>query len=462
MFLEIFRMQIRTRLTLQFLLLGGIIMIVASVAIYLSSSRFRMEDFYNHLRDKAMSTANLLFNTDRVDANRILRIENESPVFLQNEKITILNFKNDTVYNSDENSDIKIKNNIIEKVRQGYDITYKQDSYDVLVTLYFTKYDRFVIVAAATDSEGALRLQKLKILLIVVCLISLLLFFIAGWFYSGRSLKPISDVVKKVEDISITSLNLRVFEGNGNDEIGRLAKTFNNMLERLETSFGMQKNFIANASHELRTPLTSINGQLEVLMMKDRSTTEYKSALGSVLDDIKSLIDLSNRLLLIARTSAEGPVNFNKKIRIDEILWQAQEEIVKFNNNYHINISIDDSLTDSDQMIVVGDENLLKVAISNIIDNACKYSPGHAVDIKFRHIENFIELVFEDNGIGISEEDLQKVFEPFYRGTNTISISGTGIGLPLVSQIIKNHNGTVKLLSKINKGTIVTVLLPTV
>ena len=437
-------------------------MIIASVAIYLSSSRFRREDFLERLMDKARGTANLLFNADGVDANRILRIENNSPVFLQDEKILILNFKNDTVYNSDENSDIKIKDNIIEKVRQGYDITYRQDSYDVLVTLYFTKYDRFVIVAAAKDVVGSLHLEKLKIILYIVCFISLLLFFIAGWFYSGRALKPISNVVRKVEDISITSLNLRVFEGNGNDEIGRLAKTFNKMLERLETSFGMQKNFIANASHELRTPLTSINGQLEVLMMKDRSTEEYKSALGSVLDDIKSLIILSNRLLLIARTSAEGPVNFNKKIRIDEILWQAQEEIIRFNSDYRINISIDDSLTDSDQMIVVGDESLLKVAVSNIIDNACKYSSNHSVDIRFRHIENFIEVVFEDKGIGISEEDLQKIFEPFYRGANTISISGTGIGLPLVSQIIKNHYGTVTILSEIGKGTVVKILLPTV
>jgi signal transduction histidine kinase len=455
-------MQIRTRLTLQFLLLGGAIMISASVAIYLSSSRFRREDFLERLMDKARSTANLKFNADGVDANRILRIENNSPVFLQDEKIIILNFKNDTVYNSDENSDIKIKDYVLERVRQGYDIVYKQGSYDVLVTLYYTRYDRFVIVAAAKDVVGSLHLEKLKIILSIVCLISLLLFFIAGWFYSGRALKPISDVVKKVEDISITSLNLRVHEGNGNDEIGKLAKTFNKMLERLETSFAMQKNFIANASHELRTPLTSINGQLEVLMMKDRSTAEYKTALGSVLDDIKSLIVLSNRLLLIARTSAEGPLHFNKKIRIDEILWQAQEEIIRFNNDYHINISIDDSLTDSDQMIVVGDENLLKVAVSNIIDNACKYSPNHSVDIKFRHLEKFIEVVFEDKGIGISEEDLKKIFEPFYRGANTISISGTGIGLPLVSQIIKNHNGTVNLTSKLGKGTVVTVLLPTV
>jgi len=455
-------MQIRTRLALQFLLLGGIIMIIASVAIYFSSASLRKGDFYKLLWNNGRSTANLLFNTTKVEADRVLGIEKKSPVNLQNEKIIIINFNNDIVYSSDEKKEIEIRNNVLEKVRLGYIITYKQPPFEVIGTLFYTTYDRFVVVVAGTDIEGALRMKKLENILVIVCLISLFLFFIAGWFYSGRALKPISDVVHKVEDISITSLNLRVFEGNGTDEIGRLAITFNKMLDRLETAFGMQKNFIANASHELRTPLTSINGQLEVLMMKDRSTTEYKSALGSVLDDIKSLINLSNRLLLIARTSAEGPMSFNKKIRIDEILWQSQEEISRFNNDYRINISIDDSLTDSDQMIVVGDESLLKVAVSNIIDNACKYSDDHTVDIKFRHIEKSIEIKFKDRGIGISEEDIKKIFEPFYRGANTISISGTGIGLPLVNQIIKNHNGTVEISSKIGKGTIVTVLLPTV
>ena len=455
-------MQIRTRLALQFLLLGGIIMIIASVAIYFSSASLRKGDFYKLLWNNGRSTANLLFNTTKVEADRVLGIEKRSPVNLQNEKIIIINFNNDIVYSSDEKKEIEIRNNVLEKVRLGYIITYKQPPFEVIGTLFYTTYDRFVVVVAGTDNEGALRMKKLETILVIVCLISLFLFFIAGWFYSGRALKPISDVVNKVEDISITSLNLRVFEGNGTDEIGRLAITFNKMLDRLETAFGMQKNFIANASHELRTPLTSINGQLEVLMMKDRSTTEYKSALGSVLDDIKSLINLSNRLLLIARTSAEGPMSFNKKIRIDEILWQSQEEIIRFNNDYRINISIDDSLTDSDQMIVVGDESLLKVAVSNIIDNACKYSDDHTVNIKFRHIEKSIEIKFKDKGIGISEEDIKKIFEPFYRGANTISISGTGIGLPLVNQIIKNHNGTVEISSKIGKGTIVTVLLPTV
>jgi signal transduction histidine kinase len=134
----------------------------------------------------------------------------------------------------------------------------------------------------------------------------------------------------------------------------------------------------------------------------------------------------------------------------------------RFNNDYHINISMDNSLTDSDQMIVIGDGYLLKVAVSNIIENACKFSPDHTVNIKFQHVEKWIEVVFTDSGIGISEEDLQKIFEPFYRGTNALSVSGSGIGLPLVNQIIKNHNGIIKISSEVGKGTSVTVLLPTI
>jgi signal transduction histidine kinase len=455
-------MQIRTRLTLQFLLLGGIIMILVSLAIYFSSASFRQEDFYNQLRNNARSTAKFLLDANVIDAERVRRFEKDNPVKLQNEKVIILNFRNDIIYSSDEKSEIEIRNDILERVRMFERIFYKQGPYEVLGTLYTIKFDRFVVIAAATDTSGQAHLKKLRMILTFTSLLSLLLFAVAGWFYSGRALKPISDVINQVDKITITSLNLRVFEGNGRDEIGRLARTFNRVLERLETSFAMQKDFIANASHELRTPLTSINGQLEVLAMKDRSTEEYKTALLSVLDDIKSLIDLSNRLLLIARTSAEGPVNFNKMIRLDEILWQSKEEIKRYNNQYQISIAIDNALTDSDQMTVVGDEYLLRVAVSNIMDNACKYSADHMVNIRMEPFEKSIKVQFTDKGIGIPEEEIKKVFEPFYRGSNTHSISGSGIGLPLVNQIIKMHNGSLDLSSQIGRGTIVSLLLPIV
>ena len=222
----------------------------------------------------------------------------------------------------------------------------------------------------------------------------------------------------------------------------------------------LQKHFIANASHELRTPLTSINGQLDVLLMKDRTAEEYKTALASVLDDTRSLIDLSNRLLLIARTSAEGPVNFDSNIRIDEILWQVREEMMKFNPGYHIKITLDDSLNDAAQLNVIGDESLLKVAMSNLIDNACKYSDDHSVNIKIEQADKRIEVVFEDQGIGIPEKDIQKIFEPFYRSNNAMRYRGSGIGLPLVNQIIKNHSGHIEVSSNVGQGTKFVVSLP--
>jgi signal transduction histidine kinase len=453
-------MQIRTRLTLQFLLLGGLIMLIASLAIYYSSANFRRNDFNNLLKSRAESVARLVLDSYEYNTNLILRSGSGNPDRLQDEKFMIVTLDTNILFTTDKNWKFEEINTIIGQVRAGKDVFYKNNPYDILGTMHNTGSSEFVVIGAAIDKDGLLHMKKLRIVLMVVCLISLVSFFFAGWFFSGKALKPISDVVKKVEDISITSLNLRVPEGNGTDEIGRLAKTFNKMLERLETSFGTQKSFIANASHELRTPLTSINGQIEVLMMKDRTTEEYKNTLGSVLEDIKSLIDLSNRLILIARTSSEGSSGYNNIISIDEIIWQALEEMKRFNPSYNINISLDNSVTDSEKITVAGDEYLLKTAVSNLIENACKYSSDHSVLIGVGREDKYVKVIFEDKGIGIPQEDIQKILEPFYRGTNTVAIPGTGIGLSLVNQIVKNHNGTINITSKLGEGTRITLLLP--
>jgi signal transduction histidine kinase len=111
-------------------------------------------------------------------------------------------------------------------------------------------------------------------------------------------------------------------------------------------------------------------------------------------------------------------------------------------------------------MMVTGDESLIKIAFTNIIDNACKYSKDKTVKITLISSDKWITTIFRDNGIGISKEEIKKVFEPFYRGSNAQTISGSGIGLPLVSQIINNHNGTIEIKSKIGQGTEVIIKLP--
>lgn len=453
-------MQIRTRLTLQFLLVAEAILIVAFAAIYYSSAAYRKANFYELLTNRAWSTAKLLIDTYSDNPEIAERVERTNPAKMENEKIIIINLLNDIIYSTDKENEIEIRNDVLEHVRTGRRIRYTESGYEIMGVLYTSYNNRFVVIAAATDSEGYAYLKRLRLIMLLVLFASLALFSVAGWIYAGRALKPISDMVREVDHITITSMNLRVPEGNGTDEIGRLARTFNRMLERLESSFSMQKSFISNASHELRTPLTAINGQLEVLMMKDRTTDEYKRELVSVMEDIRSLVWLANRLLLIARTSAETPSASVKKLQIDEILWQARDEMSRFNSSYRINIAVDESLTDSGQMLVKGDEYLLKTALSNIMDNACKYSDNHTVNINIKPAGRYIGLYFEDNGIGIPEDEMKKIFEPFYRASNAISIRGSGIGLQLVSQIIRNHNGEIEISSAVNKGTTVIVRLP--
>jgi signal transduction histidine kinase len=453
-------MQIRTKLTLQFMLLGGMIMIIASLAIYFSSAGFRRDDFYNRLRSKARLTARLVIDADVPDTSQLKRIDKDFPYNLHNERIVILNYLNDIVFTSDPKSEIILRYDILERIRLYQRMFYKQGSYEVLGTLYTTPDYRYVVLAAATDVEGLAHLKQLRIILLLVFGTSMLLFYLAGTFFAGRALKPINDVVNRVEEISITSLDLRVPVVNRNDEIGRLAKNFNSMLQRLQVSFGMQKDFIANASHELRTPLTSINGQLEVLMIKDRTTDEYKSTVASVLEDIKALINLTNRLLLLARTSSENQPASKTPVRVDELLWQIKDDLKKYNKSSHVYITMDPDLYDSDQMTVYGDEYLLRTAFLNIADNACKYSADHSVMVMLKQVNGSLIAEFSDKGAGISESELKKIFEPFYRSSDVKNIPGSGIGLPLVNHIINLHRGTVTIQSKVGSGTTVKISLP--
>jgi signal transduction histidine kinase len=292
--------------------------------------------------------------------------------------------------------------------------------------------------------------------------ISIVVVSVSGWVYAGKSLEPISQVVQQVDEIGITSLNLRVDEGNGKDEIAHLAQTFNRMLNRLESSFKVQKNFIANASHELRTPLTAITGQLEVTMLNARTSDEYQSVITSVLEDIRALNNLSNRLLVLAQTSGETTDNQYSHLRIDELIWQAREDLIRLNLDYTIRIDIVEQVDDENLLTIEGDEQLIRVAVSNIMDNGCKFSTDQSIDVMISAASPGVELMFRDQGIGIPRDDLPNIFEPFYRATNSTSIKGNGIGLSMVRQIVALHHGSIKIKSEPDAGTTITVWLPSI
>jgi len=247
---------------------------------------------------------------------------------------------------------------------------------------------------------------------------------------------------------------------NNDNEISQLISTFNDLLNRLETAFETQKNFVSNASHEFGTPLTSIMGEAEVMLMKERTPEEYQQSLTSILGQAERLNQITQTLLYLAQTGySNKKVNF-EILRTDELLWQSKEMIDKLNPKN--NIIIDFSLLPENPMKlkVMGNKQLLYLAFTNILSNACKYSNNKPVNVSIASSDNQVFLLVKDQGIGIPESEIQFIYDPFFRASNTRHFEGYGIGLPLTRNIVKIHGGQLQLTSVLDEGTTVQIKLP--
>ncbi len=455
-------MNIRGKLTLSFLAIVSLIFITASITIYGFSADYRRDSYYTRLISKANNTAKLLFEVDQVDAALLKKLEKDNLASLPKERVEIYNDKNEILFTTDEEGVLNADTDMLNRIREGNDVRYVSGEFECVGFIFPWKDENYVVSAGAVDVYGIKRLQYLRRNLFIVNAISFLIVFISGWMFSGQALAPIKQVISRVNEISASNLDLRVDEGNGTDEIARLAMTFNQMLDRLENAFKMEKNLIANASHEIRTPLTAITGQLEVNLMKERTNEEYKATFQSLLDDIKNLNSISDKLLMLAQASAGSEkLNF-KPIRIDEILWQVKTELHKQRQGYKVNIDLSSGIPDDKALTVMGNEQLLKTALSNLADNGCKYSPDHQVQINLSsNGADNLNIRFHDNGIGVKGEDIQQLFEPFFRGSNAAQFKGHGIGLSLANRIITLHNGKIEVEPVAEAGTTFCVSLPT-
>jgi signal transduction histidine kinase len=453
-------MKIRTRLILLFTSIVALILMISSVAIYFFSADYRHDDFYQRLENKGRITARLLIEVDEVDESVLRRIEDNNPISLSNEKITIYDYKDSVLYTSDDEGVIRKDTTLLNQVRLDGTVRFKQGEYECLGFLYTDRFDRFVVVVAATDIYGLRKMHNLQLILIAVFAGSIIMILISGAFYVGRVLRPISKVIEEVADISESSLHLRVEEGGTKDEIWKLANTFNGMLSRIEAAFNTQKQFIANASHEIRNPLAALLVQIDVCLIQKRKADDYEDVLHSLREDITNLKTVSNRLLLLAQASVEGIQSKFSIHRVDEVLWDAKTELQRANPKFVVNVSMSVASDDDTHLQVRADDQLLKGAFLNIMENACKYSHDSRADVDLSSNGDGLIIRFVDKGIGIPTKDLPNVFQPFSRGSNVGTVRGNGIGLSLVHRIIKALGGEVSINSVLGIGTEIRVSLP--
>ncbi|MCW3788187.1 HAMP domain-containing sensor histidine kinase [Plebeiibacterium sediminum] len=454
-------MEIRKKITLQFVIIVALIYLLTITAIYISFSETRKEEFYDRLSSKAKSIAQMLVDIDEIDKEVLRKIEQNNPLSLPNEKVNIYDKLNRSLFSSEMEESDHYSVELLNIVRISNEVRFRFKKEEIVGYYHKGQNDKIVVFVAAEDIFGMKKLKRLGLILIIVYVSGMLVVFLAGRIFARNALKPLANLIDEVDHIKPSQIGIQLNEGNGTDEISKLSQTFNRFLRRLESVYNMQKNFINNASHELRTPLTVLSGQLEVMLLKERKNEEYKRIIESTLEELKKLSEFSNQLLLLAQASSDfSDLNFSH-CRVDDLLWQSRQELIKRKSNYSIEISFSEEIDSENKLLVFGNSMLLKTAFLNLMDNGCKYSPSNTVRINISsELEKYVVIEFADKGIGISDADLKHIYQPFYRAKDVLQTQGHGIGLSLVDKIVKLHKGEIKIDSQVNTGTTITICFP--
>jgi two-component system OmpR family sensor kinase len=325
-----------------------------------------------------------------------------------------------------------------------------------VLTVPLTVNDQVVgyLQVGAVREQVDIALNLLLAVLVVGGLGATVAAAIVGRLLAGRALRPVDAITQTALAISrADDLDKRIPEIGPQDEVGRLARTFNVMLDRLEGLFRGQQRFIADISHELRTPLTTIRGNVD-LMRRMKSVDE--ESLNAIQAESDRMTRMVGDLLLLAQADAGQTVR-RERVELDTLMLEVYRQMRPMAEG------IDLSISEEDQAVVMGDIDRLKQLLLNLVDNARKYTPkGGKVTVGLRREAGWAVLTVADTGMGIPTQELPHIFERFYRVDKARSraAGGAGLGLSIVQWIVQAHGGKIGVQSEPNRGTTFTVRLP--
>ncbi len=280
-----------------------------------------------------------------------------------------------------------------------------------------------------------------------------------GWLLARRALKPVDHMTQTARRISGEHIDARLHETGNGDEVDRLAKTLNDMLDRLDAALHQTRQFSADASHELQTPLTIIKGEMEVALRSDRTPQEYRRVLESALEEIERINRLVEGLLLLSRADA-GVLRLDlHPVDIKELTAEVCDQMRGIADANAVAVD----LNPMPSVFVPADRMHLRRVLLNLLDNAIKYTPeGGSVTFSLRSDQERAYLTITDTGIGLSAAHLERIFDRFHRVTDTRSADATGVGLGLsiARSIVEAHGGRIDVQRAPDRGAVFTVVLP--
>jgi heavy metal sensor kinase len=284
----------------------------------------------------------------------------------------------------------------------------------------------------------------------------------ASWWLSKFALMPLTRVAAAAQTIDVRTLERRLPVRGAGDELDRVVEAFNATLGRLEVAVGHMRQFSAAMAHELRTPLAALRGEIDLALRSPAASPEQREGFASQLEEIDRLTRLIDRILTLARAES-GQIKLTRApVDLSELALRLVDQLEAIAAAKSIDLRFE-PLAAGAAVLVEGDAGWLERLVLNLVDNAVKFTPEEGrVVVRVTRDENVARIDVEDTGVGLSPEDLRRVFERFFRAdaSRSSSTEGAGLGLSLVQWIAEQHGGGVSVRSRLGQGSTFTVTLP--
>lgn len=451
-------MTLKNQIALTFTIITSSLLIGSCGIIYYFSYQYTLNDYYLRLRERANVMIEFMLDRDEMNQRVLgeIRKGNSQTLVLESAYLVKL----DQIIQKETLPSV-VDSQFVAAVNKGGYAEQTVGNISVVGVHFKDEEGDFAVIVSAKDEWGLRKLRNLRQVILAIVLTYLVLVFFIGRWYARQTLLPLTDIIRRMRNINTTNLYQRLPESEKSDEINQLAHTFNNLLNRIETSVESQNNFISNASHELKNPLTAILGQIELALQQERPAAEYRQSLVQIEHEAERLKNLTLHLLRLAQTGFSDVGKDFITIRLDELLLEVVEELQQTQQEANrIVLCFEQMPEEPKELELSANPNLLKIVFTNVLDNALKFSSDKPVEVIFYLTLTHFVIQICDQGIGIPEADLPNIHQPFFRGSNTFPFRGYGVGLSLTQKIMDIHEGTLEVQSLQNQGTTVILSLP--
>ncbi|MCO6493778.1 MAG: HAMP domain-containing histidine kinase [Phaeodactylibacter sp.] len=451
-------MTLRNRIAITFTLLNFALLAIIFAALYFLNRQYTYTEFFNRLEERAQIAAKVFLEKDELNL----------PIFEEVRKrhLRTLPMEQEFFFPLGQKGATQppvlpefLDAGMLARIESGDEVQYHHGQLSVVGIRYEDNQGVFATVIAAQDLYGQRKLTNLLRLMALTLGAALLVVFFLGRWYAWHILRPIGQMIRKMKNINSSNLHLRLQEKPGRqDELKQLAVTFNRMLDRIEAAIETQNLFIGNASHQIKNPLTAIIGEVETAMLRERSSAEYHHSLAVIGEEADRLGALVKQLIRLSYPdTGEGQ---KAKWRFDELILDLVEEFKETYPQAGISLEFSNLPSDPERLLYQGYYHLIRIAVSNLLENAIKFSGNSPAKLKLCFSDEELAVSITDHGIGIPEEAQPHLFTPFFRAENAQGYPGYGIGLALAEKVAKMHDGELKLVSTPGEGTTFTLMLP--